>query len=132
MFFFVSFGLLASFSRLLAKELSWCVETAINVYRGNLWEKLTVNNPAFCYCRTTSRHTWTCSGKKWHDLQNCSIRVRAKKLPQKCFWRADFSSTLNVDQEELEHTGKVLAWNSILNCMCPEEHLQSKVFERKC
>ena len=130
--FFVSFGLLANFSRLLAKKLSWCVETAINVYRGKLWETLTVNNRAFCNCRTTSRHTWTCSGKKWHDPQNCSIRVRAKKLPQKCFWRADFSSTLNVDQDELELTGKILAGKSILNCVCPEEHLQSKVFERKC
>ena len=84
--FFASFGVLVTFYRLVAKKLSRCVKTAIYVYKGVIRGKLTLQNCSFETFRTISRQTWTFSGNYWHDFQNCSIPVRAKKTVRANFF----------------------------------------------
>ena len=98
--FLLEIWICSSFFCSVANKLSRWAKTAMHVFMGNICGNFTLKNCFFSIVRTLSRETRTFSGKKWHVCQNCSKNVRPKKFPEKCFWIADLSSILNVDQED--------------------------------
>ena len=77
------------------------------------------------------RQTSHFSGKK-HDFQNCSIRVRAKKFSGETFSNECFFISFGLWLEKTWKLGKILAGLSKQHSICPEERLESNIFEKKC
>ena len=67
----------------------------------NFLKFLLAKNALFSTVWTLSWETCVLREKLGHVFQNCSVRVRARKLPEKSIWTSDFSSILKVDPKEL-------------------------------
>ena len=81
------------------------------VYRKHLWELYFEKLFFFQLFGLWAEKHGLFLEKYWHVCQNCSKSVRPKKFPEKCFWIADLSSILNVDQEEFGIYREKLGWD---------------------
>ena len=132
-FFLAFFGIWATIVSLLANNLSRCVEKSIYVYRRKRSGKLT-SKSCFSYSFSTkSRQTWNSGGKlSARFFKTVAYASERKKIRKNVFGQLISLLFWKLTRKNLDFTGKSLAGMLELKSMCPEEHLQKIVFERKC